>query len=117
MLQGERRDPRFDERCGHFNQDLFTKSFDFLKDMKVRELSEVEKELKKTKDAHRREKLQRVLKTAVRKLLYNFNDFNVSRRLTTLSFVIVTRAMRIHNTILDTMHNAYNTILFASVWQ
>ena len=55
------------------------KSFDFLKDMKVRELSEVEKELKKTKDAHRREKLQRVLKTAVRKLftIYNFSDFNV----------------------------------------
>ncbi len=59
------RDPRFDDRCGHLNQDLFSKSFEFLKDMNEREMKEMQKDMKNTKDPMKKERLQKKLKRAV----------------------------------------------------
>lgn len=57
----EKRDPRFDDRCGHLNQDLFSKSFSFLEEIKSRERKQLESEVKKTKDPIEKERLQKIL--------------------------------------------------------
>ena len=81
LFQQEVRDPRFDERCGHLNKDLFSKSFDFLKDMKERERKEMHKAMLTTKDPMKKERLQKKLKKAVSilQLLYNTCMSNMVR--------------------------------------
>lgn len=56
-----RRDPRFDDLSGHYNEDLFKKSYDFLNDYRQTEKKEVQKALKKTTDSSRRSDLQFLL--------------------------------------------------------
>lgn len=51
---------------GHFNKDLFEKSYGFVKDLHSHELREMEKEAAKTKDAERKAALQRLLDKRVR---------------------------------------------------
>eukprot|EP00124_Ichthyophonus_hoferi_P004284 Ihof_evm1s454 gene=Ihof_evmTU1s454 len=55
------RDPRFDSLSGHYNEDLFEKTYAFLDDIKKVEVEEVKKELGKTKDLDRRTQLQSLL--------------------------------------------------------
>lgn len=65
--QEVKRDPRFDERCGHLNKDPFSKSFSFLEDVKERERLQLKKEAMKTKDPHRKQKLQKLVQNLVNK--------------------------------------------------
>jgi len=58
-------DPRFDERAGSFNEDLFKKSYTFIGDMKKSEKLQVQKELKKTKKAEKKKKLEVLLQKMV----------------------------------------------------
>jgi ribosomal RNA-processing protein 36 len=58
-------DPRFDERCGHLNKDLFMKSYAFLDDIQDREKHQLAKEMKKTKSSIKREKLNKLLQRMV----------------------------------------------------
>ncbi|XP_019851811.1 PREDICTED: ribosomal RNA processing protein 36 homolog isoform X1 [Amphimedon queenslandica] len=57
----KRMDPRFDERCGHLNLDLFSKSFSFLEDVKKQERAQMETEARKTKDPLKKKKLETCL--------------------------------------------------------
>lgn len=63
-------DPRFDERCGHLNLDLFSKSFSFLEDVKKQERAQMETEARKTKDPLKKMKLETCLQKMVSKFLY-----------------------------------------------
>lgn len=55
------RDPRFEKLSGHFNQDLFEKSYAFLDDYKQSEQELLRKQIKKTKNPEHREELQQLL--------------------------------------------------------
>ncbi|XP_063933437.1 ribosomal RNA processing protein 36 homolog [Zophobas morio] len=55
------RDPRFDENCGHHNQDLWEKAYSFLDEYKAKEEEALKKELLKTRNLHRRNELQKIL--------------------------------------------------------
>ena len=57
----EIRDPRFDESAGKLNPDLFKKSYAFVDDLKKGEKQLLEKEVKKTKSAEKKAKLQQLL--------------------------------------------------------
>ncbi|CAO3630691.1 unnamed protein product [Cunninghamella blakesleeana] len=57
----KRRDPRFDKLSGKLNQDLFEKSYNFIKDYKQSEKEDLEKRFKKTKNIDEREKLKEEL--------------------------------------------------------
>ncbi len=59
------RDPRFDERAGTLNEDLFKKSYGFLEEMKRKEKKVVQREAKKTKNPERKQQLQRLLQQMV----------------------------------------------------
>ena len=61
----EKCDPRFDERAGKLNKDLFKKSFHFIEEMKKTEKQAVLKESRKTRNPNRKRKLQRLLKQMV----------------------------------------------------
>lgn len=55
-------DPRFDRSMGHYNPDLFQKSFAFLSDFQSRELAAVRQELAgSSASPQRRQELQRLL--------------------------------------------------------
>ena len=58
-------DPRFDEKCGNFNESLFKKSYHFLSDVRTREKDLVRKELKKERGKNRRIELSRLLNQMV----------------------------------------------------
>lgn len=60
------RDPRFEKLSGHFNQDLFEKSYAFLDDYKQSEQELLRKQIKKTKNPEHREELQQLLLKMVR---------------------------------------------------
>jgi ribosomal RNA-processing protein 36 len=64
-INKEQHDPRFDERAGKLNKDLFKKSFSFVEEIKKDEKSLVVKEAKKTKDPEKKEKLKRLLQQMV----------------------------------------------------
>ena len=49
------------------NKDLFSKSFSFLEDVKERERLQIKKEAMKTKDPHRKQKLQKLVQNLVNK--------------------------------------------------
>jgi len=54
------RDPRFSDLSGNFNEQLFEKSYSFVKDIKKDEYETVNKQLKKVKNPEEREKLIRL---------------------------------------------------------
>ena len=58
-------DPRFDERAGSFNEDLFKKSYTFIGEMKKNEKLQVQKELRKTKKPGKKKKLEVLLQKIV----------------------------------------------------
>merc|ERR1712192_303760 len=47
VAKRERRDPRFDPLCGEFNDKLFKESYQFVNEVKARELTELKKQLKR----------------------------------------------------------------------
>jgi ribosomal RNA-processing protein 36 len=55
------RDPRFDPLCGHFNEDLFRRSYMFLGEKQLEELEILKQELKKCKDQERKLQLQQTI--------------------------------------------------------
>ncbi|KAI9266939.1 hypothetical protein BY458DRAFT_210433 [Sporodiniella umbellata] len=61
-LQSEkRRDPRFDKLSGNFNQDLYEKSYGFLKEYNKSEMEMLKKRIKKERDAETQENLKAML--------------------------------------------------------
>ena len=58
-------DPRFDERSGKLNEDLFKKSYGFVDEMKKKEKHLVEKEVRKTRNPERKVQLQRLVQQMV----------------------------------------------------
>ncbi|KAI9473934.1 MAG: hypothetical protein EXX96DRAFT_579922 [Benjaminiella poitrasii] len=65
----KRRDPRFDKLSGHFNQDLFEKSYGFINEYKKSEMEMLKERIKKEKDPDTQEKLQGLLTKMVNSLL------------------------------------------------
>ncbi|RIB03813.1 hypothetical protein C2G38_740450 [Gigaspora rosea] len=57
----KRRDPRFDDLSGKFNEDLFEKSYNFLNEYKRSEIEEIKKSINKEKDPEEKQKLQQLL--------------------------------------------------------
>ena len=57
-----KRDPRFDDLSGKYNETLFEKSYGFLNDIRNDELSSVKKQLKKTKNVEKKADLHKLLK-------------------------------------------------------
>jgi len=58
VAKKERRDPRFDPLCGEFNDKLFKESYQFVNEVKSRELVELKKQLKTEEDKERREEVK-----------------------------------------------------------
>ena len=56
-----KRDPRFDDLSGTYNEALYEKSYSFLNDIRKDELNSVKKQLKKSKNKERKEKLHKLL--------------------------------------------------------
>ncbi|XP_046911955.2 ribosomal RNA processing protein 36 homolog [Dermatophagoides farinae] len=52
------RDPRFDEQCGQFRSDKFEQNYNFLTDMKRKELDDLRRRLKKAKNVEIKEKIR-----------------------------------------------------------
>lgn len=63
------RDPRFDQLSGKFNEDLYEKSYSFIKEYKQFEIQELRKKIKKTKNPEQREELQKKLQSMEHQLL------------------------------------------------
>jgi ribosomal RNA-processing protein 36 len=60
-VETERRDPRFDEKCGSFNEKVFKQTFSFLNDIKDKEMNDLKKLLKKTKNETKRKEIEYLL--------------------------------------------------------
>merc|ERR1711936_1124659 len=58
VAKKERRDPRFDPLCGEFNDKLFKESYQFVNEVKSKELVELKKQLKTEEDNERREEVK-----------------------------------------------------------
>ncbi|XP_057700299.1 ribosomal RNA processing protein 36 homolog [Corythoichthys intestinalis] len=56
------RDPRFDDLSGEYKAEIFDKTYRFIDDIRRREAQALQKQLKKTKNADRKEKLGSLLK-------------------------------------------------------
>ncbi|XP_054635702.1 ribosomal RNA processing protein 36 homolog [Dunckerocampus dactyliophorus] len=56
------RDPRFDDLSGEYKADIFERTYDFIHDIRRREAQVIQKELKKTKNNDKKEKLHFLLK-------------------------------------------------------
>ncbi|XP_065833516.1 ribosomal RNA processing protein 36 homolog [Oscarella lobularis] len=56
-----KRDPRFDDRSGHLNPDLFRKSYAFVEDQKEKEKKLIKRQIKRTKSVGKKEKLSSLL--------------------------------------------------------
>ena len=56
-----RRDPRFDDACGRYNQDLFKKSYFWIDEKYAEEKSGLKRQISKSKDPMEKEILQRHL--------------------------------------------------------
>lgn len=54
-------DPRFDTALGHYNADLFAKSYAFVGDLQRQELAELQTRLKATRDVREADRMQRVV--------------------------------------------------------
>ncbi|CAG8489456.1 13197_t:CDS:2 [Ambispora gerdemannii] len=57
----KRRDPRFDNLSGKFNEDLFEKSYNFLDNYKKNELETIKEQIRRAKDPNTRDELQKLL--------------------------------------------------------
>ncbi|XP_072031681.1 ribosomal RNA processing protein 36 homolog [Amphiura filiformis] len=55
------RDPRFDDLSGEFHEESFSSNYSFIKNIRQRERQQIEKEMKKTKDLHRKEQLKSLI--------------------------------------------------------
>lgn len=62
-------DPRFDRSFGHFNDDLFRKSYGFLAESQRQELAMLEKTLKEETDPTKRFQLKQTINRLVRGFL------------------------------------------------
>merc|ERR1719474_2637323 len=58
VAKKERRDPRFDPLCGEFNDKLFKESYQFVNEVKSKELVELKKQLRTEEDRERREEVK-----------------------------------------------------------
>lgn len=58
-------DPRFDRSFGNFNEDLFSKSYEFLGEMQKDEKRELHASLRKELNPHRKYALKRTLDSIV----------------------------------------------------
>merc|ERR1719402_1250396 len=58
VAKKERRDPRFDPLCGEFNDKLFKESYQFVNEVKSKELVELKKQLRTEEDPDRREEVK-----------------------------------------------------------
>ena len=63
-----RRDPRFDERCGKLNVDLFKKSYSFVTDLQTKERGMISEQLKAATDPDQKARLKLLLSRIVRPL-------------------------------------------------
>ena len=55
------RDPRFEESAGQLNPDLFKKSYAFVDELKKKEKQLIEREVRKTRSAGKKARLQKLL--------------------------------------------------------
>lgn len=55
------RDPRFDKRCGTFNNKIFSTTYTFIDDLKNKELNELEHMLRKEKDKTRKHQIKSII--------------------------------------------------------
>ncbi|CAG8441786.1 16645_t:CDS:2 [Acaulospora colombiana] len=69
----KRRDPRFDNLSGKFNEDLFEKSYDFLNEYKKSEIEELRNRINKEKDPEEAGKLKQLLSKLQSKLSHEQN--------------------------------------------
>eukprot|EP00158_Paraphelidium_tribonemae_P004337 Partr_v1_DN26699_c0_g3_i1_m69043 putative Component of the 90S pre-ribosome involved in the maturation of rRNAs. Required for early cleavages of the pre-RNAs in the 40S ribosomal subunit maturation pathway (By similarity) len=61
IVQSEKpkpRDPRFDDLCGHYNEDLFKKSYSFINDYRESELEMIDNHISKASEHSERQDLQ-----------------------------------------------------------
>eukprot|EP00771_Trimastix_marina_P001032 gnl/Trimastix_PCT/2078.p1 GENE.gnl/Trimastix_PCT/2078~~gnl/Trimastix_PCT/2078.p1 ORF type:complete len:199 (-),score=34.24 gnl/Trimastix_PCT/2078:48-644(-) len=49
-VTNRRRDPRFDPLCGHLNEDMFRKSYNFLDEYRDAEMTELQRTIKKARN-------------------------------------------------------------------
>merc|ERR1712013_83171 len=64
VAKKERRDPRFDPLCGEFNDKLFKESYQFVNEVKSKELVELKKQLRTEEDHESRAEAQNQVKRA-----------------------------------------------------
>lgn len=57
----QRRDPRFQEECGQYSANVFDKTYSFLNDIRDKEINELKKILKKTKNEDKKQELNYLL--------------------------------------------------------
>ncbi|KAJ2942062.1 hypothetical protein O0L34_g10980 [Tuta absoluta] len=57
----EVRDPRFDPLCGEFDKKQFSENYNFLSDIRMKDIKAIRAELKETTDPEREQKLRRLL--------------------------------------------------------
>ncbi|CAH0756180.1 unnamed protein product [Diatraea saccharalis] len=57
----EIRDPRFDPLCGEFDKKKFSEDYNFLSDIRMKDIKAIRAELKETTDPEREKKLRRLL--------------------------------------------------------
>lgn len=60
-IVSERRDPRFDPKCGDFDQTKFAENFDFVSEIREKELIELKGQLKDTTDPKEQKKIKYLL--------------------------------------------------------
>lgn len=56
------RDPRFDEKCGDYNSKEFKTNYEFVTEIREKEISELKSKLRKTADEEERENIKFLLK-------------------------------------------------------
>lgn len=54
----ERRDPRFDDQCGEFSESVYRKTYSFLDDYKQKEMEDLRKAARKTRNEEQKKMLQ-----------------------------------------------------------
>ncbi|KAM3962549.1 ribosomal RNA processing protein 36 homolog [Aphomia sociella] len=57
----EVRDPRFDPLCGEFDKKQFSQDYNFLSEIRMKDIKKIRSELKQTTDPEREKKLRRLL--------------------------------------------------------
>merc|ERR1719394_2207491 len=58
VAKKERRDPRFDPLCGEFNDKLFKESYQFVNEIKSKELGELKKQIRTEEDPEKRKNIK-----------------------------------------------------------